>query len=256
MRGNLGRSCESVTPLTTTKSPIPPQCCPDLQREIKAIIIGAVAFLRTTPDPESGCRRRLSDDASRIFGLLNREASPEDYGDVDLLQQVLTRNAELALSCMHFAYKQAGFGRMLFLWHAEIVRRLDEDRQPIVTACWVAQAEANPVAPRVPPPTRTKAPSTVTRLRIEEYLHHVETATTKDVKVDKTDFWLRPQKDGKSRYGSDTEFRAFQREDPDLSPGVKKVFNGVFKLTPDEFVEGLEERRRAYRAKKKQKSTH
>src|SRR6516165_7151455 len=102
MRGNLGRSCESVTPLTTTKSPIPPQCCPDLQREIKAIIIGAVAFLRTTPDPESGCRRRLSDDASRIFGLLNRQAPPESYGDVESLNEAQDRNAGLALSCMHF----------------------------------------------------------------------------------------------------------------------------------------------------------
>jgi hypothetical protein len=226
----------------------------DFQREIKAIITGAVAFLRTTPDPESGCRRRLSDDASRIFGLLNRQAPPESYGDVESLNEAQDRNAGLALSCMHFAYKQAYGGRMPFLWHNPIERRLDDDKQVNVTALYVAQADANPVAPAVPPPTRTKAPPTVTRLRIEEYLHGVETA--QDVKVDKTDFWLRPQKDGKSRYSSDTEFRAFQREDPDLSPGVKKVFNAVFKLTPDEFVEGLEERRRAYRAKKKQKSTH
>jgi hypothetical protein len=217
-----------------------PELPADLQREIKAIITGTVAFLRTTPDSESGCKRRLSDDASRTFGLLNRKAPPEDYGDVDLLQQVLTRNAELALSCMHFAYNQAGFGRMLFLWHAEIVRRLDEDRQPIVTACWVAQAEANPVAPTVPAPIPTRAPRTTNAFRIEHFIQVVWDATAE--KNTKKDIWLV------AGYHSDKEFRLFQAEKVEPSSGIARKFNAVLKLPPGEFIKRRDIKREEHEA--------
>jgi hypothetical protein len=73
-------------------------------------------------------------------------------------------------------------------------------------------------------------------------------------KVNKTDFWCRPLKpDGTSRYSSDREFRAFQKEDAEQSGRIKNIFNAVFKMSPSKFVEGLEERREKLKAKHKKK---
>jgi hypothetical protein len=225
-----------------------------LKTTVGAIITGTIAFLRTNAEKEEMCVRQLCDDAAKIFNLVAGQRSAT-FPDAESFRVVLMLDADLAVRAMHFAYQQAYTGRMLyFRWHQGIEQRLDEEAERFVTQWWAFKADITLVVPNEIPHVRTKAPPTLTRSAIEAFLTNVENET--GIKVNKTDFWLYPQKNGKNRYSSDREFRAFQGEDPNLSPVVKRAFSAVLKVEPKEFVKGLEERRQACKARKKQKVRH
>jgi hypothetical protein len=226
---------------------------PELSRKfagsIEAEISATVAYLRATDDTERQRIQRLSDTTLRIFRLLFREKKV--YGDVEALRGAVRTAAEAAVCAIHFVYRQSGYGRMTFLWHDDIELQLHYETERIETEWWANQADIKSI-PTLPPAVLTRAPRTETAASIEAYLHKVCEET--GIKVNKTDFWLRPvKKDGTSRYHSDRGFRAYQKEDPGLSSGVKKLFNHVLRMPSREFVEGLEERRRQLKLRRNTK---
>jgi hypothetical protein len=135
-----------------------------------------------------------------------------------------------------------------FLWHNPIERRLDDDKQVNVTALYVAQADANPVAPAVSPPVPTRAPRTTNAFRIEHFIQVVWDA--KAERITKKDIWLV------AGYHSDKEFRLFQADKVDASPGIARKFNGVLKLSPEEFLGKRDIKRTEHHAYLKAKRRH
>jgi hypothetical protein len=227
-----------------------PELPPALVRKINAIETRAVAYLRTTENNELEQAKRFIEAAVEIFGLLSQGRLEAPHGDVEPLRQLLRSDAEAALRVAHWMYKLArSGGRMPYCdWHEGIECRLYDQAERIVTRWWARQAECLLTPPTTPAPVPTRAPRTETARCIEAFFYQVEEKT--GIKVDKTEFWLRPTKsDGTPRYSSDREFRAYQSEDPSCSQGVVKVFNSVLRMTPERFVEGREERRQWLQAK-------
>lgn len=225
-------------------------------KEIRDIITKAVARSRTQLEATGTFRfADWGEDAVLIFKLLAGGRLKQTYPDADALRQALNQDAEVALThCIHWVNRQVLRGYMPSECHEQIEARLNGEVEVIVTDWWklAADADTNPTAPSTPPPTRTRAPQTKTRECVEAYLNGVEEKT--GVKVDKTDFWCRPTKaDGTSWYSSDREFRAFQQEDPGLSPGIRKKFLDVLKMSPETFVVGRDGRRPASCAKRQKK---
>jgi hypothetical protein len=231
-----------------------PRIPPKLTARISAHLTATVAYLRKNAGRATERKQinRLSATAADIFGLLSEGRLEEFRTDVEPLRQAMLGDAEVALAVIYFACKQARLGRMPFLWHEPIVRRLTDQAEGIETKWWARRADDSPVSPALPPVVMTRAPRTETATRIEAYLHHVEEKT--GVKVDKTDFWLRPVKpDGTSFHSSDREFRDFQREFQGLDSHIKKRFTRVLIMPPTEFIEGRDERRLQLRAKRKKR---
>jgi hypothetical protein len=226
---------------------------------IRSIIDEAIILLRTTR--ESGQIQILHDVATKIFGLL---APKWDEPETRVSPFQLIDALETTLNCVDWVYMNSG--REDLPWfsgeRSKVFKRLDAE---VNQRCWNSigkvplpsdrkrRLEIHPKAPDTPHATRTRAPQTATRHRIENLLNRVENEI--GIKVYKKDFWLRPTRpDGTSHYNSDKEFRAFQREDPKLKPGIKKLFLDVLKMPPEKFIESLEERRAALEARKKAKS--
>jgi hypothetical protein len=228
-----------------------PELPQEIAHQIKAEITRTVAYLRATEDSELQRIERFGNTALRIFTLLNRPT--QAHADVEALRQALRAAAVAAVSTVHFIFRQSGLGSVPFDWHDKLDLRLRHETDRIETEWWIHQAEGNPIQPMSPPPVLTRAPRTETALKVEAYLDKVYRDT--DVKVDKTDFWLRPVKpDGTSRYSSDTEFRAFQREDPTLSRAVANTFNSTFKMPSEKFIEGRDSRRQKLQSRRQKKT--
>jgi hypothetical protein len=230
---------------------------PAIIGEINATTTRTVAYLRTTDNIEPEQAKRLIKAAADIFRLLSRERLEEEHGDVESLRQVLRGDAEAASKVDHWIYKQANNGGRMpyYEWHEGVERGLHEAAAQIETNWWTRKAEDLLTPPTTPAPVPTRAPRTETAHCIEAFLYQVKEKTR--IEVDKTDFWLRPTKniEGRTpRYSSDREFRSFQREDADLPPAVRRIFMAVLKMTPEKFVEGLEERRQWLKSKRKTKA--
>jgi hypothetical protein len=230
-----------------------------LKKELEAIIYETVLYLRTTED-EAGWIHALNDTAIKIFRRL--VPNWEQHETYESLWQALHNAVNRTLSCVLRVYYMSGRDQHWFWgecvlwflgWRIDVARRLDGEAEKILTEWCKRQVEISPTAPSTPPATRTRAPQTPTRSRIEAFLNRVDEETK--VKVNKKDFWLRPTKlDGTSRYSSNKEFRLFQKEDQSQPYGTKKHFLDVLKMRSEVFIEGLEDRRRAYEARRSAKS--
>jgi hypothetical protein len=256
MRGattNAGKSGESPGPLMNYPESYreiedpSPRLPAELARQIALTIPRTVVRLRKE-DNETGRLTVLANAAVEIFEVLAPRRSEETYADVESLRRALKEDADIALAFVHYIYKSAGpeYGRMLWLWHAEIQKRLhfSEKRSSIETEWWERHADANPASPVVSPPVPTKAPRTPTASRIEKFIDDVYQAT--GVKIDKMDIWLA------AGYHSDKEFRLFQAEKK-VAPAQK--FNRVLRKTPEEFIRNLKVNREAHAAHLKAKPT-
>jgi hypothetical protein len=238
-------------------------------RVISDVIENAATALSTTEDPDP--IRLLEEVGTKIFGFL---APKRDQPQPELSPSKLRNAHEMTLNCVACVHKHSG--REDIPWYPEAFERIHRGllnefkqrwkrsrlalsgkrreqtslrTQPTVSHVG-SQVRIHPTEPDRPPATWTRAPQTTTRRLVEEYLFKVEAETNE--KVSKTDFWLRPTKlDGTSRYHSDREFRAFQKEDPNQPPGTRKQFLDVLKMDTGRFVHQSADRRRRYKERRK-----
>jgi hypothetical protein len=217
-------------------------------KEISAIITKAVVDLRNRPlMVESGYIERIGDSVVEIFQLLTKGRLEEGYRDVDAFQEALHRDAEMAADCMHWAYKAAWRGRMLYVnWHQGLERRLSAETEAIVTKWWERRAYDNPVGPSTPPKIPTRAPRTSNAARIEAFIEQVE--KTMGFTITKKDIWLV------AGYHSDTEFRLFQGEKDGLTPGIASKFNKAISKAPELFIKERDLKREEHAAYLKKKT--
>jgi len=205
-----------------------PRLPAEVARQIAPIIPNTVVRLRKE-ETDRGGMEVLAKAAVEIFETLVSRRSREVHAEVESLRRALEEDAETALAYAHHIYKTAGFGRMLWLWHREIERRLDlsEKRVAIETEWWERRADENLASPVVPPPIPTRAPRTATAARIEKFMH--DTHNKAGIVINKMDIWLV------AGYHSDKEFRRFQAEDQ-LSVGIIQRFNRVLRMEAAEFI--------------------
>jgi hypothetical protein len=210
----------------------------DIARQIAPIIPRTVVRFRKDVTKRLEV---LASAAIEIFEVLAPRRLLEAHADIESLRRALAEDADTALAYAHYIHQIAGpgFGRMLWLWHQEIDRQLtfSEKRASVETEWWERQADDNPKSPVGLPPIPTKAPRTSTALRIEAFIDAVYQAT--GVKIDKMDIWLA------AGYHSDREFRCFQAEQ-ELAQAIVRKFNRVLGQTPEQFIRGIEVRRKAH----------
>jgi hypothetical protein len=210
--------------------------------DIQNVIIQAVARWRTSNEiTEERQIGSWAKDAVLIFNLLAIGRLEESYPNVDALREVLNRDAEMAMDCVHWIYKLSFRGRMaLYYGHRQIERRLGDEAETIVTKWWVRKAHAAPDSTPPAPPSEVNtdaedSPATENARLVQEFMLRIY--KVKERRVRKVDI------SNAAGYSDPTMLRWFEGEHPRLTGAARENFSRVLNYTAEEFWRCVDEYR-------------
>ena len=201
------------------KIPDPPELPPDLVASITPTATRAVIRFRKA---QGASRDVLADAAVEILEVLLARRLGENHPTMESFHKAVEEDVDTALAYAHHIHKQAGYGRMLFIWHRGITEILFASRQveEAETKWWERQlnsidpAGTTPAGQKAPTrravggqgsvPRHPSTPNTSTARRIEAFRQRIEAADGRNVRtLDMVAF---------CRYKDATMFQRVQRE--------------------------------------------